>query len=119
MGNKKYLFKETFAVIGKVGQGSSNNNTRWINSFKAINVDSFEIICVAKKAVRGMAKILGIYKSHLVVADSNKITLWDRQTIQFGDTFDFPTGQFNKGVVLDGNRVFGSDYQSVYSTELE
>jgi len=86
---------------------------------KAVNIDSFGTACVAKKAVRGMAKILGIYNSHLVVADSNKITLWDRQTLQLGDTFDFPTGQFNKGVVLDGNRVFGSDYQSVYSTELE
>lgn len=87
-------------------------------TIKATNVDSFETVCVAKKAVRGMAKILGIYNSHLIVADSNKITLWDRQTLQFGDAFDFPTGQFNKGVVLDGNRLFGSDYQSVYSAEL-
>jgi len=64
-----------------------------------------------------MVKILGIYKIHLDVADSNKITLWDRQTLQFGDTFDFPTGQFNKGVVLDGIKLFGSDNQSVYSAE--
>jgi hypothetical protein len=32
MGNKKYLFKDAFAVIGKAGQGSADNNTRWINS---------------------------------------------------------------------------------------
>lgn len=88
-------------------------------TIKAINVKNFKVACVAKKAVRGMARILGIYKNHLVVADSNKITLWDRQTLQFYDKFDFPTGQFNKGVVLDGNRLLGSDYQSVYCVELE
>ena len=86
-------------------------------TIKAINKDSFEITCVAKKAVRGMAKILGIHKNHLVIADSNKITLWDSQTLQLGDTFDYPTGHFNKGVVLDGNKLFGSDYQCVYSAE--
>ena len=88
-------------------------------TIKATSIDSFEVACVAKKAVRGMAKILGIYKSQLIIADSNKISLWDKQTLQFCDTFDFPTGQFNKGVVLDGNKLFGSDYQSVYSAELE
>ena len=28
----KYLFKDTFAVIGKAGQGAADNNTRWIHS---------------------------------------------------------------------------------------
>ena len=28
----KYLFKDAFAVMGKTGQGSADNNTRWINS---------------------------------------------------------------------------------------
>ena len=88
-------------------------------TIKAVNADTFEIICTAKKAVRGMARLLGVYDSNLVVADSNKVTLWDINMLDFSYAFDFPTGQFNKGVVLHGNMLYGSDYQSVYSMELD
>jgi len=87
-------------------------------TIKATSADSFETIRVAKKAVSGMAKIIGIHKNLLVIADSNKITLWDKQTLQFHDAFDFPTGSYNKGALLHDNRLFGSDYQGVYSMEL-
>ncbi len=87
-------------------------------TIKATNVDSFEVACIAKKAVLGMAKILGTYKDSLIIADSNKISIWDRQTLQLQDEFAFPTGHFNKGVILDENKLFGSDYQSVYCAEL-
>jgi hypothetical protein len=88
-------------------------------TIKATRIDSFEVACVAKKAVRGMAKIIGIHKGRLVVADTHKISLWDCQTLQYVDAFDFPTGQFNKGVVLQGNVLYGSDFQRVYSAELD
>ncbi|MCL2060121.1 MAG: PQQ-like beta-propeller repeat protein [Oscillospiraceae bacterium] len=113
------------AVLGKKNIYSVVPNEELIYTvsqdmtIKAIDIESFEIASVAKKAVRGMAKILGIHKNHLVVADSNKISLWDRHTLQFCDVFDFPTGHFNKGAALDGNRLFGSDYQSVYCAEME
>lgn len=87
-------------------------------TIKIVSIDFFETVCVVKKAVGGMAKILGIYKDILFVADSNKITLWDKQTLQFHEKFAFPTGSFNKGVMLHGNKLYGSDYQSVYSTTI-
>lgn len=88
-------------------------------TIKATNIDSFEVACVAKKAVRGMAKILGTYKNVLIVADSNKISIWDDKTLQLQNEFAFPTGHFNKGVILNGNKLYGSDYQGVYCAELE
>jgi len=88
-------------------------------TIKAVNAGSFETFYTAKKAVGGMARILGFHEDNLVAADSNKITLWDKQTLQFREKFDFPTGSFNKGAMLHENRLFGSDYQSVYSCILK
>jgi len=88
-------------------------------TIKSTNSETFKTICVAKKAVRGMAKILGLYKDSLFVADTNKISVWDKQTLQLMREFIFPTGHFNKGVLLAENKLFGSDYQSVYCAELE
>ncbi|HKM33469.1 MAG TPA: hypothetical protein VJY54_01845 [Lachnospiraceae bacterium] len=100
-----------------------NNNLIYTVSqdmtIKATNADSFEVVCISKKAVRGMAKILGTYKDLLIVADSNKISIWDKQTLQLHDEFPFPTGHFNKGVILNENKLFGSDYQSVYGADFE
>jgi hypothetical protein len=87
-------------------------------TIKAVHADSFETVCTAKKAVSGMARILGVHNDTLVVADSNKITLWDKQTLQFREKIEMPTGSYNKGAILHGNRLFGSDYQSVYSCVL-
>ena len=87
-------------------------------SLKAVDAASLETVCVVKKAVRGMAKIIGIYKDVLVVADSGQIALWDTQTLQPLGRFAFPCA-FNKGVMLHGNTLYGSDYQSVYSVDLE
>ena len=87
-------------------------------TIKAVNADSFETVYTAKKAVGGMAKILGVLNDNLVVADSNKITLWDKQTLQLREKFDFPTGSFNKGAMLHENRILGSDYQNVYCCTL-
>lgn len=87
-------------------------------TIKAVKAESFEMVCVAKKAVKGMARILGVYQNHLVVSDSNKITLWDKQTLQLCKSHAFPTGTFNKGVALHGSEIIGSDAHGLYSMTL-
>ena len=86
-------------------------------TIKALNIDTLELVCVAKKAVKGMTKILGIYNDWLVVADGG-ISLWNRQTLELHDRFAFPTGHFNKGVVLHDNMLIGSDFQSIFKCTL-
>ena len=86
-------------------------------TIKAVNIETFEIVCIAKKAVKGMAKILGIYNGLLVIADGS-ISLWDNQTLRLHSRFDFPTGHFNKGVILYDNMLIGSDFQSIYKCRL-
>jgi len=87
-------------------------------TIKAVNAESFETVYAAKKAVGGMARILGVHDGNIYAADSNKITLWDSNTLQFRGKIDIPTGSFNKGAALYENKLFGSDYQSVYSCVL-
>ena len=86
-------------------------------TIKAVNSKTFEIVCVAKKAVKGMTKILGIYNDWLVIADGG-ISLWDKQTLKLHKRFDFPTGHFNKGVALYDDILIGSDFHSVYKYKI-
>jgi hypothetical protein len=86
-------------------------------TIKAVSIEALEVVCMAKKAVKGMTRILGIQNGLLVVADGG-ISLWDKQTLALKERFDFPTGQFNKGVILFGNMLIGSDFQSIYSCTL-
>jgi len=86
-------------------------------TIKAVNIETFEITCVAKKAVKGMTRILGVCNDKLVIADGG-ISLWDKHSLVFHNRFHFPTGQFNKGVFLDGNLLIGSDFQNVFSCTL-
>ena len=82
-------------------------------TIKAVNIDTFEIACVAKKAVKGMTRILGVYNDSLIIADGG-ISLWDKRSLELQNRFDFPTGHFNKGVLLYNNMLIGSDYESIY-----
>jgi hypothetical protein len=72
---------------------------------------------VAKKAVKGMTRILGTYNGWLVIADG-RISLWDKQALELHNRFDFPTGHFNKGAILHDNILFGSDFRSIYKCVL-
>jgi hypothetical protein len=88
-------------------------------SIKAVDIASFQTLCTAKKAVGNMAQILGKFHDCLAVADSNKVSFWDVQSLQHQYTIDIPTGAWSKGVVLAGNRLIGSDMHSIYSVELK
>jgi len=88
-------------------------------TIKATSIETFEILCAAKKAVKGMAKIIGFIKDDMVVADSNKISLWNKENLDFKRKIDFPTGVFNKGVLLYENTLYGSDNQGVYALKLD
>ena len=82
-------------------------------TIKAVNIETFETLCMAKKAVKGMTKILGIYNDWLIIADGG-ISFWDKHTLKLHNRFDFPTGHFNKGVIFYDNVLIGSDFQSIY-----
>ena len=82
-------------------------------TIKVVNIETLETVCTAKKAVKGMTRILGIYKNWLVIADGG-ISLWDKQTLELHNRFSFPTGHFNKGAILYDNVLIGSDFQSIY-----
>ena len=88
-------------------------------TIKAVDTSSFEIVCTAKNAVHGMARILGKYKDELIILDSGQISFWDAHSLQQRERFGFSAGSYGKGAVLHGNRLYGSDYQSVYSALLE
>lgn len=86
-------------------------------TIKAVNAETFDIISVANKAVKGMTRILGLYKDWLVIADGG-ISLWDKRTLILQNRFDFPTGHFNKGVLLRDNVLIGSDFHRIYKCAL-
>lgn len=86
-------------------------------TIRAVDVKTFECIGVANKAVTGMARIIGFYKEWLVVADG-RLSLWDKQTLELYKWFDFPTGHFNKGVILRDNVLIGSNYHGIYEKAL-
>ena len=86
-------------------------------TIKAVNAKTLEIVCEAYKAVKGMTKILGIYKDWLVIADGG-ISLWNKRTLRLHNRFEFPTGHFNKGTILRGNTLIGSDFHSIYKCTL-
>ena len=83
-------------------------------TIKAIDIDTLEVAFQAKKAVGGMARILGVDGERLLIADSNKVSVWDVHTLGHQDTIAFPTGSYNKGIVLSGGILYGSDLQGIY-----
>lgn len=85
-------------------------------TIKIIDAATLEVVC-ERKAVKGMVRILGMYQDLLVVADGG-ISLWHAGTLALHDRFAFPTGQFNKGAVLYGSSIIGSDCQSIYRCQL-
>ncbi len=89
-------------------------------AIKVVGIESFEVVGMVKNAVDGMeVRILGIHGDCLVVAFRSKVSLWDIHTLKCRDMFDFPTNEWNKGIALDGNRLLGSDRESIYSHTLE
>ena len=87
-------------------------------SIKAVDMDALAVAAQAKKAVCGMARILGCYRDDLLVADSGKVSVWRADTLQHRDTFDFPTGDYNKGIVLAEDTLYGSDGHHIYRMAL-
>lgn len=86
---------------------------------KSVAADTFETLAAAKKAVRGMAKLLGTHGDTLAAADSGQISLWNKHTLELLERFAFPTGAYNKGAILHGGKLYGSDFSGVYVLTLE
>lgn len=83
-------------------------------TIKIIDTASFEIVCEVKKAVRGMAKIIGFHGDNLFIADSGQAAFWDKESLTPRERFSFPVN----GAVLAGDNLFGSDNQGVYRGHL-
>ena len=83
-------------------------------SIKAIRIDSLEVVCHARKAVKGMARILGVLDSNVLVSDSGKVSFWSSDALRHQKSVEIPTGRYNKGIVLSENVLFGSDLENIY-----
>ena len=88
-------------------------------AIKSTRADTFETVCTAKKAVGGMANLLGIHDGMLFAADSGKVSVWNTDTLELTERFAFPTGSYNNGIILAGGKLFGSDKAGVYSASAD
>jgi len=87
---------------------------------KVIDINTFEIIRDEPKIFSSTeAKILGVCKETFVVVERKKIALFDTQTLQLQDRFDFPTGyRYMRYAVLNGDKLYGSDEYGIYCCTL-
>ncbi|MDD3400660.1 MAG: hypothetical protein PHT58_03375 [Eubacteriales bacterium] len=83
-------------------------------TIKAIDIKTLAVIRSVNHAVKGMTRIIGIYRDSLVIAN-NGISLWDKQTFEMQGRIEIPTGQYNKGALLHDNLIIGSDFHNVYA----
>ncbi|MDD4292194.1 MAG: hypothetical protein PHX51_08200 [Clostridia bacterium] len=86
-------------------------------TIKAIDAKILNVVRAANHAVKGMTRIIGIYRDMLVIAN-NGIYLWNKQTLELQGRVEIPTGQYNKGALLHDNLIVGSDFQNVYAYSL-
>lgn len=86
-------------------------------TIKAVDIQTLEIVRSVSRAVKGMARIIGIYRDSLVIANSD-ISLWDKHQLVLQERIKIPTGQYNKGAVLSGSTVIGSDFHNIYKHTL-
>ena len=90
MKNKKYLFKDSFSVIGKAGQGPANNPHEWITPlWDDANSHYTEVSELAVKGEGGAPSIWGVMND---VTGSNK--RWDDDS-----------GMYMAGCETDANAV--------------
>jgi len=83
-------------------------------TLKAVDPESLGIVHDIKKAVRGMASILGIHGTNLILYDWGQIAVWDMQKMRLIEKFDFPNGSNGGAVLFAGGILYGGDYHSLY-----
>ena len=133
--------KDTLQVIRKV-QLTKNMNIYSIafhndllyttseKSFKVVDVNTFELTVLSgvlhsieerKLGIHSEAfhsteaNIIGICNEVFVVAELKKIALFDTQTLELRERFDFPTGyRFLRYAILSGDKLYGSDEHGIY-----
>jgi len=105
-------------IYGVVHRGGMLYTLSQDKTIKEVDTVTFGTVRAVKKAANGMSGIVGIYKDTLVIVDSGQIALWDIETLRQRERFGFPAGDYNGGVIIAGNKLFGHDRQSVYSAEL-
>ena len=100
-----------------------HNNMLYTTSekgFKVVDVNTFEIVRHEPNVFSSTeAGILGICGKSFVVVELKKIALFDTQTLQLQDRFDFPTGyRYMRYAVLEGDKLYGSDEHGIYCCTL-
>ena len=88
--------------------------------FRVVDVSTLEIVRHEPKVFSSTeAQILGICGNSFVVVERMKVALFDTQTLQLQDRFDFPTGyRFMRYAVLKGDKLYGSDEHGIYCCTL-
>jgi len=85
---------------------------------RIIDAATFEVVRKTVKAISTSGLLYGVWNDALVVADWGGVSLWDAQTLEKRESFKFPTGDYNGGVLLAGNVLYGSDKTGVYQCTL-
>ena len=85
-------------------------------TFNIVDVNTFEAFRVVPDVMyHTESKIIGIYGETFVVAEYQKISLFDTQTLELRERFDFPTGyRHMREAYLAGDKLYGSDGHGIY-----
>ena len=89
--------------------------------FKIVDINTFEIVRNEPDVFYSTeAKIIGICRKAFVVVERKKVALFDTQTLQLIERFDFPTGyRHQRYAVLSGDILYGSDEHGIYCSALD
>ena len=89
-------------------------------AFRVVDINTFEIVQERHRVFANTeANIIGIHDNALVVAENDKIAVFDAETLQLRERFEFPTGyRHMRYAILSGDTIFGSDHHGIYSTIL-
>lgn len=86
---------------------------------RVIDIATHEVIHMTNKVVGTQATLAGIYNNCLLVADWNKIKVFDRDTFQKLESFPFPTNKYSAGVWIHENKIFGTDEKGLFFSILD
>ena len=104
-------------------------------SFKVVDVETFEIVPIVPEFMQSVeakklgiysdsfqtteARIIGMHDGAFVVAEWRRISLFDIETLELRERFEFPTGyRFLRYALLDEDRLYGSDEDGIYCCTL-
>ena len=84
--------------------------------FKVVDINTFEIVRIVNDVFRSTeANIAGTWGGAFVIVERKRAALFDIQTLELRERFDFPTGyRHMRYALLRGDKLYGSDEHGIY-----